>query len=149
MGGDGVQRKKWIKWSILFLVAVSLLAAVTAYCSMWPGREISDSAVVRYGGRAVDDEVSQRVLKMIRRPHILNDSYAEAEHASPGTYGGFSILDGETTYYIHFHRRSNVGRIEELTYTGKGNSKPIYGKPYYFHISAQEQRIWYELFLYS
>jgi len=144
--GAVMKKKTLIRWTIVSLL---LLTAFSIYCvcSTWPGREISDSAMVLYGGKAVDNEVSQRVLKMIRRPHIPNESYAVAEHASPGTYGGFSILDGETTYDIHFHRRSNVGRIQVLTYTGKGNSKPVYGKRYYFHISAQEQRIWYELFL--
>ena len=56
--------KKLIKWTVLLL----MVAVIAIYCSVWPGRQISDNASVQSGNW--DSEESKRIVTILRRPHI-------------------------------------------------------------------------------
>lgn len=130
-----MKKKKLVRWSIVVLV---LLAAVTAYCAAWPGREISDSAWVIVDGRAIDPKDNQRVLDMIQKPHIPSNPHSRGEHDPRDAYGAFTILDDERRYRIGFDRRIRIGTI--IIHT-----EDSYSEPRYFYIPPWEMKVLDEL----
>ena len=93
--------KKLIKWTVRLL----MVAVIAIYCSMWPGRQISDNASVQNGNW--DSEESKRIVTILRRPHI--PTVPAMCDCAPDL--GVSLLSNGAEYYLAIRSHDNQGQL--------------------------------------